>query len=172
MGVGAQFSFPFDRRSFRVTVKGNHRKWWTWTIGDSDGEQRDQTHRDSAGRRADANNAPHFEPWVGGTPSTYADVVEESPNGPESDGSTTDTVIFEGASEAGEEEFPEVLVEIEAEMPLPRQEGLRRAFAGLDEVDPCTHFPAQGSSHAVSTEILGWHVQERIENCVGRDHEK
>ena len=64
----------------------------------------------SDGSGAEANNAPHFEPRVGGAPNTIVDVVEESPNGPESDGSTTDTMLFEGASEAGEEEFSEVFI--------------------------------------------------------------
>ena len=57
-----------------------------------------------------------------------------------SDGSTTDTVAFEGDSEAGAEEFPQSPVEEEVEFVVPRVASLRRAFASLDEVDPCAQF--------------------------------
>ena len=57
-----------------------------------------------------------------------------------SDGSTTDTVVFEGDSEAGAEEFPQSPVEEEVEFVVRRAASLRRAFASLDEVDPCAQF--------------------------------
>ena len=65
----AQFSFP-SRPEFQSQSEGQSPEVVDMTIGDSDGEQRDQMHRESAGRRADAINAPHFEPWVGGTPNS------------------------------------------------------------------------------------------------------
>ena len=57
-----------------------------------------------------------------------------------SDGSTTDTVIFEGDSEAGVEEFSQSRIDEEVEFAVPRVACLRRAFASLDEVDPCAQF--------------------------------
>ena len=51
-----------------------------------------------------------------------------------SDGSTMDTVIFEGDSEAGAEEF----LSLQRRWSLLSHE--RQAFASLDEVDPCAQF--------------------------------
>ena len=45
-----------------------------------------------------------------------------------------------GDSEAGAEEFPQSPVEEEEEFVVPRAASLRRAFASLDEVDPCAQF--------------------------------
>ena len=55
----AQFSFLF-RPEFQSQSEGQSPKVVDMTIGDSDGEQRDQMHRESAGRKVDAINAPHF----------------------------------------------------------------------------------------------------------------
>ena len=162
---GAQFSFPSRPSEFQSYSEGQSPEVVDMTIGDSDGEQRDQTHRDPAGRRADANTAPRFEPWVGGTPSTFVDVVEESnsvrpENIPDDDMNDDNTesievsvrgvgvhgleVDSEEDTEAcsmvsGEAETEEVSDD-PLEIPVFAVGAMRAAFLQLDEVDLVHHF--------------------------------
>ena len=150
---GAQFSFPSRPSEFQSQSEGQSPEVVDMTIGDSDGEQQNQR---------DANNAPHFEQWVGGTPSTHVDVVEGPvrpenvldeniharanvhnehavpvQNGFDDVGlSNTESVVSEAGplDPVAETPEPEVVAN------LSRDIVLRMALVTLDEVDPCAVF--------------------------------